>query len=150
MALSPVNHDEICAAFTFSISPADNLLEHCVIVDRLDALDLIIAVLVKLRDTVNKYRHRSHGFGSSWLFKHRFGVLVSKRDELCLRSGAGNAHVNATSPDLGKKILNGVRFLYWVLEKDALRDIGAGEMEVMLLDKRRHKFSHLNTFGSAS
>src|SRR5674536_406600 len=86
---------------------------------------------------------------SSWLFKHRFGVLVSKRDELCLRSGAGNAHVNATSPDLGKKIFNGVRFRYWVLEKDALRDIGAGEMEVMLLDKRRHKFSHLNTFGSA-
>src|SRR5665647_883317 len=179
LSLSPVNHDEVCAAFTISISSADNLLEHCIIVDSRNALDLVIAVLVKLRHAVDEYCHRPHGFGpgkvrhverldpvrvrteskgvfknvqricSSRLFKHRFGVLVSKRNELYLRSGAWNTHTNATPPALSKEILNGVSFLRWVLEKDALRYIRALEMEVMLLDKRGHQFSHLNAVGSA-
>ena len=115
LSLSSVNHDEIRAALTFSISPADNLLEHRIIVNRSDASDLIGAILANLWCAVDEYRHRPHRLGAGevrhverfnpervraqskgvfknvqrigrcWLLEHRFGILMRERDYLVFR-----------------------------------------------------------------
>ena len=72
---------------------------------------------------------------------------MRKRDEPRLRSGPWNAHVDAVSSDLREEIFDGVRLLDRLLEKNALRDVRPFEVQVVLLDKRRHQFSRLGAFG---